>query len=396
MPCKQSIMTRTLLIGLALLVLLLALPAQAAQVTVTAEYHGGGNEFINTTPQAAFCGRWPHYCNGVETVGIPLTYDKKTTHSAPDHRDLFYIRVPGRRTVTVTHELTGEAYQLTFEIFAISQYVATTSNSPVYTLYVRGGCNYLYTLGTGAWASYLWSVKNPGNPDYCYPVGSPGSPGMERNVSVSDFGVAYRLVTPSPLRMKQGMYRGQVTYQVGPGADFDFGNDVSNLNSNTLTINFELDVVHAFVIDFPAGSERVVLEPPGGWTQWLNNKRLPERLYRDLPLRIWSSGPFTVHTRCEYPLGGQCAIRNDANDHQVPVQVALTLPSVILHNGQPVSRLPLPVGEATAIQMDATQPAINRGGSLHFQVDKSAVSEMTRYPGARYEGDVTVVFDADF
>ena len=192
------------------------------------------------------------------------------------------------------------------------------------------------------------------------------------------------------------MYRGQTTYQVGPGADFDFGNDVSNLNTSNLTINFELDVVHAFVIDFPAGSERVVLEPPGGWTQWLNNKRLPERLYRDLPLRIWSSGPFTVHTRCEYPLGSQCAIRNDANDHQVPVQVALTLPSVILHNGQPVTRLPLPVGEATAIELEATQPALNRGGSLHFQVDKHAVSEMTRYPGARYEGDVTVVFDADF
>lgn len=396
MRCKQSMMTRTLLIGLALLVLLLALPVAAQEVTITAEYRGGGNQFINTTPQAAFCRQWSHYCNGVETVGIPLTYDKKTTHSAPDHRDLFYIKVPGRRTVTVTHELTGEAYQLTFEIFAVSQHVVTPNNNPVFTRYIRGGCGYLYTLGGGNWASYLWSVKDPANPEYCYPTGSPGSPGMVRDVTIGDFGVAYRLETPSPLRMKQGMYRGQATYQVGPGADFDFGNDVSNLNSNTLTINFELDVVHAFVIDFPAGSERVVLEPPGGWTQWLNNKRVPERLYRDLPLRIWSSGPFTVHTRCEYPLGGQCAIRNGTNDHQVPVQVALTLPSVILHNGQPVSRLPLPVGEATAIQMDATQPAINRGGSLHFQVDKSAVSEMTRYPGARYEGDVTVVFDADF
>ena len=96
------------------------------------------------------------------------------------------------------------------------------------------------------------------------------------------------------------------------------------------------------------------------------------------------------------PQGGQCAIRNQANDHQVPVQVALTLPNVILHNGQQVNRLPLPVGEATAIEMEATQPAINRAGSLHFQVDKAAVGEMTRYPGAKYEGDVTVVFDADF
>jgi len=373
-------------------------PVDAAEVTITADYRSG-TDFTNTTPQAAFCGRWPHYCNGVETVGLPITYEKKTTNDAPDHRDLFYIKVPGRRTVTVTNDLTGESHDLTFEIFAISQYLVTPGNSsPVYTLYVRGGCGYLFTLGpgNGAWASYLWNVKSPQSPDYCYPIGSPGGPGAVRDNRVSDFGVAYRLVTPSPLKMKQGVYRGQATYNIGPGADFDFGNDVTNLNTSSLTINFELNVVHAFVIDFPAGSERVVLEPPGGWTQWLNNQRLPERLYRDLPLRIWSSGPFTVHTRCEYPLAGQCAIRNAANDHQVPVQVALSLPNVILHNGQAVTRLPLPVGEAMAIEMEATQPAINRGGSLHFQVDKNAVSEMTRYPGARYEGDVTVVFDADF
>lgn len=387
----------TYLLRGALLALILhwAPPVQAAEVTITAEYRSG-TEFTNTTPPAGFCRQWPHYCNGVETVTLPISYEKKTTHSAPDHRDLFYIKVPGRRAITVTHELTGESYPLTFEISTFSQYVAATNNVPVFTLYVRGGCGYLQTVGGSGWASYLWSVKNPASPEYCYPIGSPGSPGLVRDVAIREFGVAYRLVTPSPLRMKQGIYHGQTTFQIGPGADFDFGNDVSNLNSSTLTINFELDVKHAFVIDFPAGSDRVVLEPAGGWSQWLNNQRLPERLYRDLPLRIWSSGPFTVHTRCEYPQGGQCAIRNQANDHQVPVQVALTLPNVILHNGQQVNRLPLPVGEATAIEMEATQPAINRAGSLHFQVDKAAVGEMTRYPGAKYEGDVTVVFDADF
>ncbi|MDR0212235.1 MAG: hypothetical protein LBJ33_24120 [Pseudomonas putida] len=382
--------------ALVALVLYWAPPLEAADVTITAEYRNG-TEFTNTTPQAAFCGQWPHYCKGVETVGLPLTYDKKTVNEAADPRNNFFIKVPPRRTVTVTHDLTGETYTLTFEIFAISQYVSTAGGgSPVFTLYVRGGCNYLFTLGSGNWASYLWSVKSPQSPDGCYPIGSPGGVGAERDVATRDFGVAYRLVTPSPLRMKQGIYRGQLTYSVGPGADFDFGNDVTNLSDNSLTVNFELDVVHAFVMDFPAGSERVVLEPPGGWTQWLNHQRPPQRLYRDLPLRIWSSGPFTAHTRCQYPMGGQCAIRNQANDHQVPVEVALTLPTVIQHNGQPVNRLPLPVGEAQAIVLEATAPAINRGASLHFQVDKAGVAQMTRYPGARYEGDVTIVFDADF
>ncbi|MHA6195073.1 hypothetical protein ACX3YG_11955 [Pseudomonas wadenswilerensis] len=384
--------------ALVALVLNWAPPLEAVEVTITAEYRGG-TEFTNTTPQAAFCGRWPHYCNGVETVGLPITYEKKTINEAPDPRDNFYIDLPSQRTVTVTHGLTGETYTLTFEMYAVSQYVATLGGGgqpPVHTLYVRGGCSYLYTLSGASWSSYLWSVRTPASPIGCYPIGSPGGVGAERLVRTRDFGVAYRLVTPSPLKMKQGLYRGSLAYTIGPGQDFDFGNDVSNLSDNSVTVNFELDVVHAFVIDFPAGSERVVLEPPGGWTQWLNNRRLPERLSRDLPMRIWSSGPFTVHTRCEYPLGGRCAIRNPGNEHQVPVQVALTLPTVIHHNGQPVNRLPLPVSEAEAIQLEAMQPALNRGASLHFLVDKAGVAEMTRYPGARYEGDVTIVFDANF
>ncbi|MFD2642718.1 hypothetical protein [Pseudomonas japonica] len=384
--------------ALVALVLNWAPPLEAAQVNITAEYRKGA-EFTNTTPQAAFCGRWPHYCNGVETVGLPITYEKKTINEAPEPRDNFYISLPPRRSVTVTHQGTGETYTLTFEMYAVSQYVVNVEGGgppPVHTLYVRGGCSYLFTLSGGNWSSYLWSVRTPANPTGCYPIGSPGGVGAQRLVRTSDFGVAYRLVMPSPLKMKQGVYRGHLDYTVGPGMDFDFGNDVSNLSDDSLTVNFELDVVHAFVMDFPDGSDRVVLEPPGGWTQWLNHQRPPERLYRDLPLRIWSSGPFTAHTRCEYPMGGRCAIRNQANDHLVPLQVALTLPTVIQHNGQPVNRLPLPVGEAEAIQLEAMEPAINRGASLHFQVDKAAVAEMTRFPGARYEGDVTIVFDANF
>lgn len=369
---------------------------QAAEVTITAEYREG-LQFTNTTPQAAFCGRWPHYCVGVETVGLPITYTKETFQT-PSPRDAFYIQLPPRRSVTVTNQQTGESYDLTFEIFAVSQHLDTPDGHlvPVYTQTVRGGCRYRYTLGPGGkwWAAYLWNVSTPANPGFCY--SSYGTSETVVTSTVRDFGVAYRLVTPSPLKMKQGTYVGQSRFSVGPGGDFDFGNGVSALSSDSLTIHFDLDVVHAFVIDFPPGSDRVLLEPPGGWGQWLNNQRVPERLYRDLPMRIWSSGPFTVHARCQYPEGRGCGIRNLTNGHQVPVDVALSLPSVIHHNGQSVSRLPLPVGEAQALEFEATHPAINRGASLHFQVDKAAVREMTQYPGSRYEGDVTVVFDADF
>lgn len=387
---------RAALLGLALY---WSAPAMAAEVTITAEYRSGVN-FTNTTPQAAFCRRWPHYCVGIETVGLPITYEKQTEKNAPDTRDRFYIKLPGRRSLSVVNDQTGESYPLTFEMYAVSQYVNPHGGmaNPIFTQVIGGGCSYRFTLGTGrGWAVYLWNVRVPESPTGCFSSGDFGGTGFIRNNTVNDMGVSYRLTAPSPLKMKQGTYRGQVTYTIGPGADFDFGNSVTNLNTNSLTVKFELDVKHAFVIDWPANSDRVVLGPPGGWSQWLNNQRTPDRLYRDLPMRIWSSGPFTVHTRCQYDEGGKCAIRNLGNDHQVPVEVALTLPNVIQHNGQSVTRLPIPVGEASALEFEATtQPAINRGGSLHFQVNKPAISEMTRYPGSRYEGDVTIVFDADF
>lgn len=66
------------------------------------------------------------------------------------------------------------------------------------------------------------------------------------------------------------MYRGSLTYTIGPGGDFDFGNNVTGLSGDTLVINFELDVQHAFIFEFPPGSERAVLEPKGGWQAWLD------------------------------------------------------------------------------------------------------------------------------
>lgn len=71
------------------------------------------------------------------------------------------------------------------------------------------------------------------------------------------------------------MYRGSLTYTIGPGGDFDFGNNVTGLSGDTLVINFELDVQHAFIFEFPPGSERAVLEPKGGWQAWLDGGQPP-------------------------------------------------------------------------------------------------------------------------
>ena len=194
--------------------------------------------------------------------------------------------------------------------------------------------------------------------------------------------------------MKNGRYTGEVTFTVGNGGQIDLGNQVTELNDDTLTIKFQLDVQHPFIVETPPGSELAVLEPQGGWLNWSGGSRTPPRLYRDHPLRLWSAGPFKVHTLCEFPMAGQCAIRNPGDDHRVPVEVALSLPSGAEHNGAPARRVALPVEAVNALEFDAQAPLLNRPGMLHYQVVQPYVAQMMQRAGARYEGWVRIVFDA--
>lgn len=377
--------------------LLLSTSAAALETTISATYKGGASgRFDNTTPLATYCQRWPTQCTGRETAQLPITYKKKSTKGTSDARDQFYIQLPGHRQVDVYHEQSGESHRMPFEIIAVSQSVRgpIAKDNPVFTAYPKGGCIYTLTFGWTTFTEYLWQVRNPKAPSGCYSVADRVPPGFVTDTPVTDMGIAYNLNMPSPFRMKPGTYRGSLTYTIGPGGDFDFGNDVTELNGNSLTLNFVLEVEHAFIFDFPPGSDRAVLEPPGGWQSWLSGARAPERLQRDLPFRLWSTGPFKVYKLCQYDLGNHCAIRNPDNQ-QAPVEVALSLPGGISHQNSSVNRVVLPTGRLNALQFEAVQAVLNRPGQLHFQVARNDVRGMLAHPGTTYTGHVTVVFDAE-
>ncbi|MFJ4068495.1 hypothetical protein ACIPW4_24815 [Pseudomonas sp. NPDC089996] len=374
--------------------------AVALEATVTAQYRAqASGRFENTTPLASFCQRWPSECAGTLAMKVPITYTKTTVTGDPDYRNRYYLQMPGVRQVDVFHDQTGEHHTLRFELTGVSQTVVASSNygvNPVWTRYPQGGCrfrqSYLHT-GRPYPVRYLWELKNSSSPTSCYSDPQDGKNGEVIDNDVSEMGISYTLDMPAPYRMKPGIYRGSVTYSIGPGADFDFGNAVSNLNGSSLTLNFVLDVQHAFIFDFPPGSERAVLEPPGGWQAWLGGRGAPERLLRDLPFRLWSTGPFKVYKLCRYYAGNGCGIRNRAG-HQVPVDIALSLPGGIQHAGGAVQRLLLPTGRDSALAFDSVTPVFNRPGQLHFEVGKQDVRTMLDHPGSRYEGEATVVFDA--
>ena len=371
--------------------------AWALEATISARYQGDAQgRFENTTPQAGFCSRWPNDCRDVYTVGLPIEFTKTSFYKAPDSRDQFFVQLPSSRTINVSHEVTGETHALTFEITHVSQRVIGNSrDNPTFTASIYGGCGYKGTWGSTKFSQYLWTVKNPSNPSGCYSSNHSGGAGHFTENQVIETGIAYRLKMPAPLKMKQGLYRGSVDFSVGPGGDFDFGNGVTELNDTRLTLNFELDVQHAFVLQFPPGSDRAVLEPPGGWQAWLGGRGTPPRLERDIPFRIWSTGPFKVYTQCSVPYGGLvCGIVDD-RDTGVAVMVALDMPPEILFRDKPAQRVTILMGKSNAMRFDHMLPASNRPANLHFEVTRLGVEILARRPGVTYEGIVTLIFDAD-
>lgn len=380
--------------------LLLAAPlAGALETTISAQYLGGGSgRFDNTTPPTGLCQYWAALCSNRGTVELPISYVKRSINKAPDTRDQYYYKLPGRKEVVVYHDQTGEPHRMTFDFTSVSQKTTVQgnpNNSPAKGS-PRGGCTggaSLSFLSTRTVVFYRL-ILDPQSPQPCWSSDLFEPEGVVDVSTVTEMGVAYTLDMPPPYRLKEGSYRGSVTYSIGPGGDFDFGNGVSQLNGNSLLINFVLEVKHAFFFDFPPGSERAVLEPPGGWNAWLSGGRVPQRIYRDLPFRLWSTGPLKVYKLCQHYVGDHCGIRNDGNE-QAPVEVALSLPSGIQHQGNAVSRLVLPTGRPAALQLESVTPVLNRPGQLHFEVGRDDVRDMLAHPGTTYTGQVTVVFDAE-
>lgn len=211
--------------------------------------------------------------------------------------------------------------------------------------------------------------------------------------SVLETSVAYEMTTTPPFRMPSGTYRGSLTYSIGPRGDFDFGNDVTALSGSSLTVNFVLDVQHAFLFEFPPGSERAVLEPPGaGKLGW------PAASHRSGSIATCHSGPgrqarsrFTSSASTMWVPSAGFATSTTTRcrywSHSRSQGVSST-------RGQ-VERLALPSGAQAALQFDAVTPTLNRRGQLHFDVERSQVQNMLRHPGSTYTGQVTVVFDAE-
>lgn len=371
---------------------------QASVVDFTAEYipsHAGSTQrdFIVTSPRPAFCSGLVS-CAGSQyryTVNVPLSFSTAFIHRSPSVRDSYYIDLPPARTINLVNE-HGDAFSTPFRPTHIGLRI-----TPGLTVLIggpsSGACENVAQIEDRVASQYLGRLMAhvPGG---CYMNARSGTPGTVVNVDSTVQGLGFELQLPSPLTLKNGVYRAQLQLSVGGnGADFDLGNRFTSVSTNVLTLNFAFTVKHPLKIEFPAGSDRAVLEPPGGWTGWINRGAPPQRLYRVLPFQISTNNAIRVHTRCEYDMGGRCGIRGRGG-HQVPLKVALTLPASMTHLGAPVSNLALPVGAPAALTIDTVENTIDRQARLLFEVNQADTASMLAYPGDTFQGNVTLVVDA--
>lgn len=377
--------------------------ALASSININAEFTPNRNDpgkvtFTNTTRLSGVCsGTHMQLCarNGWWSIDTALR-GFKTGNGIRDYgRGSIFFSMPGPRQVRVTSE-HGDQVDLTLRItgvaFRYSNPAATAS-----PLGVLRGCSIGLNNANSGNGIMRLLLRN----DQGYQGRSDCSfeslNAMEYSIGSLDF--VYGLDTPDPLKMKNGTYRGSTTYTVGgQGHDLDLGDGVA-LGDSQVVANFTLTVNHTFALDFPPGIHRAVLQPAGGWSQWIDYAKVPDNLRKDVSFRVSGNAPFSVNLKCQYLLAdGRCGISNGIGA-PVPLDVAITLPGFTGSAGGASSEAMdyplLQKGQDIPSFQSTGGPVFNRRSYLRFAVNGEPIKEMVKHPGTEYKGNVTIIFDAD-
>ncbi len=404
--------------SIVIFLMLMTLPTIAVSATleITARFeptalNPGNNQFINTTPNSGICRAQPAWCTGRGVNGsieVPLGLKYGEFKVGAPERSQAYFKFPNHwQELAVVHQESGAVFTLKWRIILlggryvlyrdVKEITGASSNlaghgalwNSIWS-YPPAGCQGVGTISQGAtWYNFQWYVPIEGNS--CTKPARIDFEGMR----IDNIGIGYVMVTPNPLAMPSGTYTASVLYGVGPGREFDFGDNAST-DVDQVTINFTLTVQHSFDVEFPAAMPRVSLVPEGGWSQWVDHGRPPARLLQELPFHLTTSMDLSLKLRCEYEADGRCGIRNMRNDVTVPVDVDVTMPGMSdMRDGRPAQGAPLLPDDAGATRYTPDGYLIQRRSVLRFTAGRDAVTEMLKSPGSHWAGNMTVVFDAN-
>ena len=394
---------------------LYSLDAHAAEKRITAEFIPDPNNpshrnFLNTTPNEGYCGTWPNYCATPKMFSIrfPVDFDASQAltpeAAAADPRKAAYFLIPAAyRSLTVFNDVTGASAEVKMRISGIGQKYYSKSETWHDRLWVEGPWSDASApcqsgaigISTKSWFASFWKVPATAR-TACVkrPAAFIPLPFRYREMIVS-----YELITPDPFSMDMGNYYGSLTYTVGPGGDFDFG-DVMVASDNQVTFNFELQVNHYLAVDFPAGAYRAVLQPKEGWQGWLNSGRAAPALSANQAFKISSFGRFKVYLECEYSVADTCGIQtllDNGGSHTAGVDISVSMPAgiVAMPGEQSVRRKKLRVGAGNAAVFKGTSIQFSRVATMHYDIPAAITAEMVNNPGKTYRGGATIIFDGN-
>lgn len=385
----------------ALLLLCTGLSVHAATLRLTAEYKPNLEtpnhvSFTNTTPLSGYCHQYPDYCPaGGFSIAVPgLGANKRFISESSDIKKHTYIRLDSNsKPILLTDKRTGETIEAHFRLDLAAMRVLDSmgEGSTIWDSAGRnpqGGCT--PGIGTGNSSRYTFGWGFPAGVHECHRRMRQGM-NVDRDFELTDISFGYELVISSPMGVHNGVYEGELTYSIGNNGDIDLG--AETYSDNELKIQIQATVEHAFSVQFPAGSERLVLSPEGGWAKWLNSGQQPARLGRDLDFYLTTSGPITVALNCEHRAGLHCGLRNAQGGEVVPLETRLTLPGLMTMGTEAKEILLYPGGRFT--YFDVGEFVFTRRSTLHFWAEQAAVETMFRQPGSTWRGRVTLLFDGE-
>lgn len=384
----------------AVMIFIVSSPVRGADVNITAEFKPdisdpGNNKFKNTTKNSGFCVRYPGYCsNGryfsVAAAGFSAEkfYDMNSEDLKKNH---IYHSIDGaRKTVRLKNTKTGYETNVQFRVNVFSVRTNGMLKAGGY-VYPISGCGYVGTSNNGSnQTTVTWTVPER-KLDCNTKLTSAYTLTNNGTVTLYELSFGYDMVTPNPLELPAGEYTGEYVYTIGDGQDIDL--HALSYNDNEIRFKFKITVEHAFFYRFPPGSERVLLTPPRGWSEWINGGRVPDRLVREVPFTLSSSGGFKVWMKCEHTGGTGCLLKNQDSSETVPLDVLMTLPG-FRTEGREASHVLL-TNRQTGHVIDPPGTYVqDRRAKLDFRVNGNSVREMVKQPGSRWKGTVTVIMDS--
>lgn len=378
--------------------LLLSITSTAAAVerTLTAVFRPsvldpGHVRFVDTTPRHNYCENQNPACKPSIRLGFNTYYNDGLENGA-EGRQALYLKMPSQfRSVSVTNRETGETAEVLWRVDTFTQSVASRRGGDVFEDrgFAPAPCstNHVRHNAGSYWFDFQWAVPE-------------GATCIKRpvqdvdQVNITNFGISYEMLTPDPLGMGNGLYEGRLDLSVGQGGDFDFG-DRATPEATMVSFIFQLTVEHQLTITVPPGSNRAILSPEGGWSQWADQGRKPPKLSKEVPFTISSSSPFDVKLVCQHPQAdGRCGLVDQASGDAVSMTTLLSIPGLRdMATGEPAVRYPLSWHDAS-VRMRSDSFLVQRPSRVHFEVDGADLDAILDKPGSHWKGDVTVVFDA--